>query len=425
MDYNANMNQINVEDLIVPLPLDPSGKLDAEFCKDLINKLNFYEGVSSTNKVILLQSFPNLQELKYIRCSTFEIPPRNDAFFRNLTSLHVQNMAQKDNADLETFFARAYFPKLTSLNIEMNFRRDLMLYMELYNFVGNHHSTLKLLQLELKCLCYPEDIRENAGSMLVLLSNDLIQRFNKIVDKLKLLVLESLITTFLDFEGTSMFHLGFTLLTAQKCLKTLKIVKEFTKTRREALPLYNSIQKNEKTLEHLSIPHPYSFNCSSLSGCTNLRSLTVGRILDSRSTDSSIEALESLPTHKTFNTFRMGIRLNFLQIRWIIQHLDLTEFEFIGHHGEPFSLSVIQMILRCQPSLHRLEYECDITLHEYKLMKMYFKHTPGISIEWSHLASFDDIFAEEGLRGEFHILIDQSLFHKSIGAIHKHTSGPC
>lgn len=290
--------------------------------------------------------------------------------------------------------------------------------MELYRFIGNHYITLRNLELEFRSFSYPESIRENAGSMLILLSNELIQQYNEIVDQLKHTELDSLVITFLDFEGTSMFHLGFTLLLAQKRLQTLTIIKEYTKTRREFLPLYVCIKKNEKTIENLTIPHPYSFNCSALSQCPNLKSVRVGRIWGPRFMDSKAYFVEMLPTSSGLQKLHMSIKMSFLQIYWIIHHLDLYEFEFRGCPREPFTLGMIQMILKKQPSLRRLEFECEMALQEFKIIKIFFNWTRGIKLDWAHYEMNEvSSLGDDGdtgntgnnSRGEFQIAIDRSI----------------
>ena len=71
LQWDHRVKEIRVRDLQIELPLIHNGGFDCGFRHDNVTSLSFYPGVSLKNKMVLLNSFCQLQELRFVGSSSF------------------------------------------------------------------------------------------------------------------------------------------------------------------------------------------------------------------------------------------------------------------------------------------------------------------------------------------------------------------
>ena len=71
LQWDHRVKEIRIRDLQMELPLIHNGGFDCGFRNDNVTSLSFYPGVSLKNKVVLLNSFCQLQELRFVGSSSF------------------------------------------------------------------------------------------------------------------------------------------------------------------------------------------------------------------------------------------------------------------------------------------------------------------------------------------------------------------
>ena len=69
--WDHRVKEIQVRDLQIELPTTESDRFDCKIRQNRVTSISFYPAVSTKNKTILLNSFPQIQELRFIGSSCF------------------------------------------------------------------------------------------------------------------------------------------------------------------------------------------------------------------------------------------------------------------------------------------------------------------------------------------------------------------